>query len=102
MRSVDPGFVRGVLGAIEARFPMRGIVNLDIYRFDDAVAVMEINCRVGGNYPAAQAFGVNLLRPLVREIVSGEAQVRAPSPYRPGVFVSKYFGFSEAYPWPTA
>ena len=78
---------------------LRGVVNFDIYGDDDGPTLMEINCRIGGNYPAAHAVGANLLRHLVREVVDGEAKEDF-SGYDVDVYVSKFIGFTAPYSWP--
>jgi carbamoyl-phosphate synthase large subunit len=78
--------------------PMRGIVNLDVYDMDGTLVVMEVNCRIGGNYPASHALGANLLRWAILEGVTGETAYEWFSDYPSGLLVSKFIGFSPPYP----
>ncbi|WP_168694263.1 ATP-grasp domain-containing protein [Sphingomonas flavalba] len=87
-----------LLRQIGSTLPLRGIVNLDIYLDDGVLKIMEINCRIGGNYPASYAFGCNLLAHMLADI-HGEAPAPAysPSSYIVGGYISKYFAFTDVY-----
>jgi carbamoyl-phosphate synthase large subunit len=74
--------------------PLRGIVNFDIYDDCGELRVMEINCRIGGNYPASHAFGCDLLSLFCSEISSSVACNPKYSKYKPDQLVAKYFEFS--------
>ena len=63
---------------------MRGIVNLDIYDVNGHLAVMEVNARIGGNYPASHVLGVNLLRHVFAEGVDHAVPDPAFHPVRRG------------------
>ena len=86
-----------MLQEIGRDLPMRGIVNFDIYDDGSGPTLMEINCRIGGNYPAAHAVGANLLAHLLREVVEGEITGESFSDYTEGSYVSKFIGFSVPY-----
>ena len=86
-----------MLRKIGREMPMRGIVNFDIYDDGSGPTLMEINCRIGGNYPAAHAVGANLLSHLMREVVEGEMTGESFSNYTEGSYVSKFIGFSDPY-----
>lgn len=97
LRSVSRARFIDLLRQVGQELPLRGIVNLDVYDDGNGVTLMEINCRIGGNYPASHAVGANLLRHLMREVVDGIAVSEAFSEYAVGMFVSKFIGFSDPY-----
>lgn len=74
--------------------PFRGIINFDIYEERGELKIMEINCRIGGNYPASHAFGCDLLSLLCSEISNSAPCTPKYSDYEPDQLVAKYFGFS--------
>lgn len=76
---------------------MRGIVNFDIYDEAGELRVMEVNCRIGGNYPASHAFGCNLLRHLFAEIFDDGDVRLSSSSYKVGQRIAKYFEFSSPF-----
>ncbi|KJV43328.1 hypothetical protein VH88_01130 [Brevundimonas sp. KM4] len=95
LRSVPRDRFIGMLDAVATVLPMRGIVNFDIYDEDGELKIMEVNCRIGGNYPASHAFGVNLLRPMLTEVCGRHLPsdgVRAN--YAADQVIAKYIGFS--------
>lgn len=97
LRSVAGAPFADLLRRIGAALPLRGIVNVDVYADGDDLAVMEINCRVGGNYPAAHAVGANLFRHAMGEVLDGKEASEDFSDYEVGKYVSKFIGFSEPY-----
>ena len=100
LRSVAADRFVEIVTAVAEAIPLRGIVNLDIYD-DGELRVMEVNCRVGGNYPASHAFGCNLLRRLVDGVADGDTVDRLDmSTVSLGVHVAKYFEFSPAFSLP--
>ena len=90
------GFV-DLLRHLSGVLPLRGIVNIDVWDIEGELAVMEVNPRIGGNYPAAHAFGVNLLRHMTREGLGEIDSKPSFSPYEPGLLVSKFIGFSDPF-----
>lgn len=96
LESVDRERFRPIIEAIAEVLPMRGIVNFDIYDDDGVLAVMEVNCRIGGNYPASHAFGCNLLAQLLDESFEGVA-ASMNTDVRAGQKVAKYFAFSPPF-----
>lgn len=83
--------LRGVAEAL----PLRGIVNFDIFGDEQNPALMEINCRISGNYPATHAFGVNLLEHMLREVVDGVTlEASNFSPYELDSWISSYPEFT--------
>lgn len=99
LRSVPRDQFIDLVRHVGRELPLRGVVNFDVYGGDDGPTLMEINCRIGGNYPAAHAVGANLLRHLVGEVVAGEAKEDFSS-YDVDVYVSKFIGFTAPYSWP--
>src|SRR5690606_2307770 len=100
LRSVAAERFVEIVTAVAEAIPLRGIVNLDIYD-DGELRVMEVNCRVGGNYPASHAFGCNLLRRLVDGVADGDTADRLDmSTVSLGAHVAKYFEFSPAFALP--
>lgn len=77
--------------------PMGGIVNFDVYDTPDGLVLMEINCRIGGNYPAAHAVGVNLLERMLNDAFDLGLSISEQHAYRPGRMVSKFIAFTEPY-----
>lgn len=76
--------------------PLKGIVNFDIYEEQGELKIMEINCRIGGNYPASHAFGCDLLSLFFREISDAEPCAPKFSSYEADQLVAKYFEFSSS------
>ena len=99
LRSVPRDQFVDLIHQVGQELPLRGVVNFDVYGRDDGLTLMEINCRIGGNYPVAHAVGANLLRHLVSEVVDGEAKEDF-SGYAVDVYVSKFIGFTAPYSWP--
>jgi carbamoyl-phosphate synthase large subunit len=99
LRSVPRDQFVDLVRSVGQELALRGIVNFDVYGDDDGPTLMEINCRIGGNYPAAHAIGANLLRHLVREVIDGEAKEDF-SNYDVDRYVSKFIGFTAPYSWP--
>jgi carbamoyl-phosphate synthase large subunit len=99
LRSVPRDQFIDLVHRVGQDIPLRGVVNFDVYGGDDGPTLMEINCRIGGNYPAAHAVGANLLRHLVGEVVAGEAKEDFSS-YDVDMYVSKFIGFTAPYSWP--
>lgn len=97
LKSVKRDPFTEMLREIGRDLPMRGIVNFDIYDDGSGPTLMEINCRIGGNYPVAHAVGTNLLAHLLREMVDGVTVSASFSDYTEGAYVSKYIGFSDPY-----
>jgi carbamoyl-phosphate synthase large subunit len=98
MESMEPGKFIPFIERISNWIQLRGIVNFDIYEENGELILMEINCRIGGNYPASHAFGCNLLQHMLFEIVNKKASSIQSKPYKPGLLVSKYFEFTPAMP----
>lgn len=94
LRAVDRAPFVELLERIAEVLPLRGIVNLDVYDEGGQLKVMEINCRIGGNYPASHRFGCNLLRPMLRDVFSTDAEAVDYSTYGVGQMIAKYFEFS--------
>jgi predicted ATP-grasp superfamily ATP-dependent carboligase len=97
LRSVSRAPFVELVRQVGKALPMRGIVNLDVYDDGSGPTVMEVNCRIGGNYPAAHAFGTNLMSHVVSELLDGAPVEESFSDYVEGAYVSKYIGFSEPY-----
>jgi carbamoyl-phosphate synthase large subunit len=97
LRSAPRDRFTDVLVKLGSVLPLRGIVNFDIYVENDDIRIMEINCRIGGNYPASHAFGCNLLKHAMSEILGGVAAESSFSPYVSGSHISKYFEFTHVY-----
>ena len=94
LRSHAPREFIELLNQISTVLSLRGIVNFDIYRYEDALVVMDINCRIGGNYPASHLFGCNLLKPMISELISGKPAVASQSNYPENKIISKYLAFT--------
>ncbi|RID99985.1 ATP-grasp domain-containing protein [Simplicispira hankyongi] len=73
---------------------LRGIVNFDVYEEDGIFKLMDVNCRIGGNYPASHVFGCNLLKHLFAELTGGIPVQPLFTKYKSGMLVSKYFEFT--------
>jgi carbamoyl-phosphate synthase large subunit len=95
LESVAPTRFIEMVRSIADALPLRGIVNIDVFDENGVLRVMEVNCRIGGNYPATQKFGCNLLAPMFREILQKSEAPFAPTNYDDGQMVVKYFDFSE-------
>lgn len=93
VRSVAPEPFRHLVVRGAEVLPMRGIVNLDVYGDESDQVLMEVNCRIGGNYPATHAFGTNLLRPLLSELTSGVPA----TPVAPVYVVGRHVASHPAY-----
>ncbi|MGH3457733.1 ATP-grasp domain-containing protein [Aeromicrobium sp.] len=97
LRSVPPDPFIDLVRQVGQDLPMRGIVNFDVYDDGTGPTLMEVNCRIGGNYPAAHAMGANLLRHLMAEAFDGKAVDESFSDYTVDTYVSKFIGFSDPY-----
>jgi predicted ATP-grasp superfamily ATP-dependent carboligase len=96
MQSMEPDKFMYLMKLVEASLELRGIVNLDIYEEEGVLRIMEVNTRIGGNYPASHKFGCNLLEHLLRELTEEKPLDVCQSHYRVGVTIAKYFDFVEA------
>ena len=94
LRSISPRRFIDTLEQVAEVLPMRGIVNFDIYDQDDRLIVMDINCRIGGNYPASHLFGCNLLKPMIAELTSKTAVLTHHTKYLENKTISKYLAFT--------
>jgi hypothetical protein len=74
--------------------PLKGIVNFDILDDSGTLKVLEINCRIGGNYPASHRFGCNLLERCFDELFSSLDQQKPVAPYPTDRVIAKYFAFT--------
>ncbi|OZB49287.1 MAG: hypothetical protein B7X60_01670 [Polynucleobacter sp. 39-45-136] len=95
LRSHSPNEFIELLNQVGAALPLRGIVNLDIYRHEDKLVVMDINCRIGGNYQASHSFGCNLIKPMLVELMSKESLKTQYSNYPAGQIISKFIAFTQ-------
>ena len=77
-------------------FVFSGIINFDIYDWDGFLYVMEINPRIGGNYPVSHLVGVNLIAKMLDELTScvDYSNGLFLSDYQSGQTYIKYFDFS--------
>ena len=85
-----------LLSDLAAIFVFSGIVNFDIYDWMGCLHVMEVNCRIGGNYPVSHLVGVNLIAKMLDELTSSADYSNGPclSNYQSGLTCVKYFDFS--------
>ena len=91
---VADGFV-DMLNRVCKIIPLKGIVNFDFLDDAGTIKMLEINCRIGGNYPATHAMGCNFIEHMLNELMSGEPiSGMAQSAYLPEQLVAKYFGFT--------
>lgn len=97
VKSVNPSPFLEICYDINDTIPLRGIVNLDIYEHDGQYLCMEVNCRIGGNYPASHGFGVNLIRHLLKDSIGAGTQLTGATQYEQGLFVGKYYAFTEPF-----
>jgi hypothetical protein len=95
--SVSPDIFFDLLHGISEVLPMRGIVNLDIHEQNGKLIVLDLNCRIGGNYPASHSFGCNLIKPMLRELLTKSPAEPHFSPYVQNKVISKYFAFTQPY-----
>ena len=95
LRSHSPNKFIDLLNQVGAALPLRGIVNLDIYRYEDKLVVMDINCRIGGNYPASHSFGCNLIQPMLTELITRKPSKAQYSNYPTGHIISKFIAFTQ-------
>lgn len=98
LRSINSQAIVNFVDKICNWIPLKGIVNFDIYEEDGKLKLMEVNCRIGGNYPASHAFGCNLIKPFTLEVASGKAVAPKFSNYESNQIISKYFTFSNPVP----
>ncbi|MEA9601205.1 ATP-grasp domain-containing protein [Polynucleobacter sp. MG-28-Ekke-A2] len=94
LRSQSPGEFINLLNQVAAVLPLRSIVNFDVYRHEDGLVVMDINCRIGGNYPASHLFGCNLLKPMITELISKSPVLPSHTSYLENKTISKYLAFT--------
>lgn len=100
VESVAPGPISELVKDLSRHIPFRGIVNLDIYQMShaDDLLVMEVNCRIGGNYPASHLFGCDMISKLLLELQTGRSPSRYKHPnYQVGMRVGKYYGFTRPF-----
>ena len=101
LKSERPDRFEAIIRKVAAELPMRGMVNFDVYDDAGQLSVMEVNCRIGGNYPASHAFGCNLLRHLAGEIADATYVANFnPSDYKANQVVAMYFEFTNPAPAP--
>lgn len=98
LRSECPLQFVELLHGIADILPMRGIVNFDIYKYDGKYVVMDINCRIGGNYPASHSFGCDLLKPMLDDLLGKELAIPSFGNYSTNQTISKYLAFTQAQP----
>ena len=94
LRSQSPREFIDLLNQVATALPLRGIVNFDIYRHEDRLVVMDINCRIGGNYPASHLFGCNLLKPMISELIYKSPALPSHTNYLENRTISKYLAFT--------
>lgn len=100
VESVKPGAVIELVNSVSRHLSLRGIVNFDIYQMThpDDLVLMEVNCRIGGNYPASHLLGCDMVTTLLSELRSGRAPPPFRSPrYEVGRRVGKYYGFTNPF-----
>ena len=98
LRSECPLEFVELLHGIADILPMRGIVNFDIYKYKGEYVVMDINCRIGGNYPASHSFGCNLVKPMLDDLLGKELAIPSYGNYSTNQTISKYLTFTQAQP----
>ena len=96
MKSISPLPFISLLSKMSQTLPLRGIVNLDIYEFNGVLSIMEINPRIGGNYPGSHNFGVNLISKLLEETLDLKIydDIYLTS-YPEEKYIYKYLSFSD-------
>ena len=74
--------------------PFKGFINFDIYEDQGILKLMEINCRVGGNYIASHKFGCNLIDFFLSEVTNSSPTFKSYSNYKKNKYVFKFYEFS--------
>lgn len=97
LRSVDRTEFVDLIASISSRLQLRGIFNLDIYRVGTELVCMEVNCRIGGNYPVTHTLGVNLLRSALQIALLGQSASPTFVSYPIDRYVGKYFSFTDPF-----
>lgn len=87
-----------LLKRISLEIPLRGIINFDFLDDNGTLRLLEINCRIGGNYPASHRFGVNLIRHCLDELLTESTPSLNLSKYQKDQVIAKYFAFSTPLP----
>lgn len=68
-----------------------------MYEVDGQLKLVEINCRIGGNYPVSHSTGCNLLQYMFKELIDGAPVPQTLSKYQENKIVVKYFDFSPPF-----
>ena len=84
------------LSDLDVLFDFSGIVNFDIYDWRGSLYLMEVNCRIGGNYPVSHLLGCNLVAKMLDELtgLSDYSNGFNFSKYQVGATCFKYFDFA--------
>lgn len=98
LRSCPRGEFEALLREIGRKIDLRGIVNFDFLDDNGTLRLLEINCRIGGNYPASHGFGCNLLALCFEELFAHNQEKAKFSDYAVDQYIAKYFAFSPPVP----
>ncbi len=69
----------------------KGIVNFDIWKHQDELIIMEINARIGGNYPMSHMTGCNLVGLLLDQLIGDKCPKKFSLKVGEGDIYSKSF-----------
>ena len=94
LKTVSRGDFTALLNQISSVIPLRGIVNFDFLDDNGTIRLLEINCRIGGNYPASHGFGCNLIQHCLDELFHNPNPKTNLSSYKKNQVIAKYFDFS--------
>jgi len=94
LKTVSRNDFTDLLNQISSIIPLRGIVNFDFLDDKGTMRLLEINCRIGGNYPASHGFGCNLIQHCMDELFHNPNPIIKLSSYKDNQVIAKYFDFT--------
>lgn len=68
---------------------LKGIIDIDIFKFDDEYYISEVNPRFGGGYPHGYECGVNVPKMII-ENISGKINKNVIEDYEEGIYMMKF------------
>lgn len=77
-----------MISRIASVLALRGICNFDVYEYKGELAFMEVNARIGGNYPMSHQSSVNMIGLMLDDVLGADLPTMW-SDYTPGVLFGK-------------
>lgn len=80
-----------LLEALGKSIVLKGIVNIDVYADNGRLVVMEVNARIGGNYPVSHLAGADFIDLLLRQLLNQALPEKFSLCYEIGSVFAKSF-----------